>query len=286
MSDVKAWIEAIRPKTLPVSVAGVTAACACALAHGCFAWPQALLCLTFAVLAQVASNFANEYYDFRAGLDRPGREGPRRGVTEGDITPRAMLLATYLTLALASAVGLSLVYWGGWLLIPAGLLIAVGAIAYSAGPYPLSHHALGEVAVVTFFGIVPVCLTFWLMAGYITADVVYTSVAVGLAGANVLVVNNYRDRDDDLAVGKRTLAVVIGPAHTLELYSLNWGIAAILLFVADTGNLWIALVVALLGQAIRRYIQSHTGHALNPALGMTAMLTLATTIALVVNALL
>ena len=194
-------------------------------------------------------------------------------------------MATYLTLALASAVGLSLVYWGGWLLIPAGLLIAVGAIAYSAGPYPLSHHALGEVAVVTFFGIVPVCLTFWLMVGYMSYDVVLTSVAVGLAGANVLVVNNYRDRDDDFAVGKRTLAVVIGPAHMLELYSLNWTVAAILLFVADTGNLWIALVVALLGQAIRRYIEGHTGHALNPALGMTAMLTLATTIALVIASL-
>ena len=94
---IKCWIEAMRLRTLPVSVAGVITAIGYARLHDCFRWTPAILCLAFAVLAQIASNFANEYYDFKGGLDRPGREGPRRGVTEGDITPRAMLAATYLT---------------------------------------------------------------------------------------------------------------------------------------------------------------------------------------------
>ena len=111
--NLKAWIEAMRLRTLPVSVAGVICATALALMAGVFHCVQAIICLVFAVLAQVASNFANEYYDYKGGLDKPGREGPRRGVTEGDITPGAMKRATYATLALACACGLSLVYWGG-----------------------------------------------------------------------------------------------------------------------------------------------------------------------------
>ena len=96
----------MRLRTLPVSVAGVFMACGCAAANNTFRLLPAALCLLFAVLAQISSNFANEYYDFADGLDKKGREGPRRGVTEGDISPRAMLAATYIVLGLACVVGL------------------------------------------------------------------------------------------------------------------------------------------------------------------------------------
>ena len=178
----------MRLRTLPVSIAGVITAVGFALHDRVFQWLPALLCLLFAVLAQIASNFANEYYDYRDGLDRAGREGPRRGVTEGDITPGAMKRATYAVLALACVIGLSLIYWGGWWLLPAGIVIALGAIAYSAGPYPLSRHGLGEVAVMFFFGIIPVNLTYYIQADAFTMPVLLGSVAIGLMGANVLVV--------------------------------------------------------------------------------------------------
>ena len=97
----KPWIEATRPRTLPVSLAGVITGTACAAHYGPVCWWQAALCLIFALLAQVASNFANEYFDFKGGLDRKGREGFRRGVTEGDISPKAMLAATLATLGAA-----------------------------------------------------------------------------------------------------------------------------------------------------------------------------------------
>ena len=109
MNTLKPWIEAMRLRTLPVSTAGVITGTAYAVHAGSFAWIPFTLCLLFALLAQIASNFANEYFDFAAGLDRPGREGPRRGVTEGDISPRAMLGATIGTLSLACLVGLALV---------------------------------------------------------------------------------------------------------------------------------------------------------------------------------
>ena len=196
-STLQNWIEASRPRTLPVSVAGVGAGCAIAIILGSFRWLPALLCLLFALLAQIASNFANEYFDFHNGLDRRGREGFRRGVTEGDIAPKAMLRATLFTLALACIVGCGLIFYGGWLMIPIGFVIALTALAYSAGPYPLSHNGLGDIAVIMFFGLVPVCLTAWLQIpeSSTIAAALPTSIGIGLLINNVLIVNNYRDAE-------------------------------------------------------------------------------------------
>ena len=147
MDKLKIWIECMRLRTLPVSLSGVVIATALAWWTGHFALVPALLCLLFALLAQVASNFANEYYDFKKGADKVGRVGPRRGVTEGDIKPRTLLIVTFATLAAAGLVGCCLIPYGGWWLLPVGIGIALGALAYSTGPYPLSYHGLGELAV-------------------------------------------------------------------------------------------------------------------------------------------
>lgn len=275
MSLLKVWIEAMRLRTLPVSVAGVTAGTACAVACGSFeAWP-AVLCVLFAVLAQIASNFANEYYDYVSGIDRKGRQGPRRGVTEGDITPGAMKTATYLTLAAACAVGLSLIAWGGWWLVAVGAVIAIGVLAYSTGPYPLSRHALGEVAVIFFFGIIPVNFTFYLQAGVFDTSCFLVSVAIGLMGANVLIVNNYRDRYDDLSAGKTTLATLLGPRTVSNIYLFNGYIAVALMM-----DIWLALPRPSLAVPCL-YLMAHTsiwhnlrrleGAALTPLLGATAV---------------
>ncbi|MDE6110042.1 MAG: 1,4-dihydroxy-2-naphthoate octaprenyltransferase [Muribaculaceae bacterium] len=274
-APLRAWIEAMRLRTLPVSLAGVIAACGYALLAGAFSPLPAALCAVFAVLAQIASNFANEYYDYTAGLDRAGRDGPRRGVTEGDITPRAMLRATYATLGIACMVGLSLVAWGGWWLIIAGVFIALGALAYSTGPYPLSRHALGEAAVVVFFGVVPVTLTFYLQAATVTIPVVLGSVAIGLMGANVLIVNNYRDCDDDRAVGKHTLAVACGRRAVRSLYLLNGCLAVALCIPAWRLLPPLARIIPVAYLALHitlwRLLGRRTGSAINPLLGLTAL---------------
>lgn len=278
----------MRLRTLPVSVAGVLTAIALALMDGSYKACPAMLCLAVAVLAQIASNFANEYYDYRDGLDRPGREGPRRGVTEGDITPRAMLTATYLTLGVACAIGCSLIYWGGWWMLPAGIAIALGVVAYSAGPYPLSRHGMGEVAVIVFFGIAPVNLTYYLMAGHFGHEVLMASLAVGLMGADVLIINNYRDADADRTVGKHTLAVILGRPAVRTLYLAN-GLVAIALMQ----NLWHLLPAAALIvpglytvalAAIWLMMGCRRGHALTPLLGMTAVNMLVFSIGLIIIA--
>lgn len=285
-STLKVWIEAMRLRTLPVSVSGVLCAVGFCIGAGCFSVSLSLLCFAVAVLAQIASNFANEYFDFRAGLDRPGREGPRRGVTEGDITPRAMLIATLAMLAMACCAGLALaLITGYWWVIPTGVLIAVGVMAYSAGPWPFSRHCLGEIAVFIYFGIVPVTLTYALQAGEVSVAVWLAAAAEGLMGANVLLVNNIRDIPDDRAVGKHTLPSVIGARVSSMLYLMNAIVAAVLLtialshFTTSSVLMLIPWLYPMLTVFPCYVLATREGRILNPLLGMTAMAMLCVTLA-------
>ena len=285
---MRKWIEAMRLRTLPVSLAGVICGCGCALLQGSFNAVTALLCVLFAALAQVASNFGNEYYDYRNGIDKRGREGFRRGVTEGEISPRAMKRATYATLSAAAVVGCLMLFYGPWWLVLVGITIMLFALGYSAGPYPLSHHGMGDVAVIIFFGIVPVTFTCYLQTGsfnnlYITLP---TSLAVGLLAANVLVVNNYRDMDDDKAVNKRTTVVIFGRKVMCWCYMLA-GVAAMAAMtpVWIELRLWslpIVLVYIVLHLKNWQYLKKAQGAALNPLLGKTAMTLLIFSLMLIV----
>lgn len=274
---IRSWIEAMRLRTLPVSVAGVIAGTACAVILDSFKPAPAIACLVFAALAQIAANFGNEYYDYKNGIDRKGRAGFRRGVTEGEIDPKSMKTATYSVLALAAAVGCTMLLFGPWWLIIVGVLIMIFALAYSAGPYPLSHHGLGDVAVVIFFGIIPVTFTCFLQTGSWEGMgiIIPVSIAVGLLAANVLVVNNYRDMEDDAAVGKRTTVVIFGRRFMSLAYLLS-GIAAIAVMIPVWTRLplWaltVPVVYIALHLKVWLRLRQTTGAALNPLLGSTAV---------------
>lgn len=273
----KIWIECARLRTLPVSVAGVIMAVGMAYLHHKFKLVPALLCFLFAVMAQIVSNFANEYYDFKRGSDKKGRVGPRRGVTEGDIKPETLRNVTFATLAVACAVGCGLIPYGGWAMIPVGIVIAIFALMYSTGPFPLSYHGLGDVAVLIFFGIVPVNLTYYLQAGNFDPLTALASVTIGLMGVNVLLVNNYRDMEDDREAGKNTTVVIFGRKSAQMGYLFNGYVGIALL-----SPLWFVLSIKmpLLLIIPVLYLVMHTmtwiklrkteGAALNPLLGRTA----------------
>lgn len=270
----------MRLRTLPVSASGVLLAIGIAVWQNHFRWIPAILCLVFALMAQVVSNFANEYYDYRRGADKKGRVGPRRGVTEGDIEPKTLRNVTYLTLAIACLVGCGLIPYGGWQMIPVGIMIAVFALAYSAGPYPLSYHGLGELTVFLFYGMVPVVFSYYVIAGRMDALAVLGGITIGFMGVNVLLVNNYRDMDDDIDAGKRTAVVIFGRKLAAAAYLFNGYMAIAMLsplwfmiYLNDCLSHWVYLVPLL-------YLVMHTitwiklnrrtGAALNPLLGETA----------------
>ena len=280
--QIKIWLECFRLRTLPVSLSGVVIAIGLAVWHGHFKWTPALLCLGFALLAQIASNTANEYFDYLRGTDKPGRVGPRRGVTEGDIKPRTLRNVTFGLLALAAILGCGLIPYGGWWLLPVGIVIALAALAYSTGPYPLSYHGLGELTVFIFFGLVPVNLTYYVMALHFDPLVMLFSITIGLMGVNVLLVNNYRDVEDDREAGKKTQTVMRGRPITAFAYLLNGyvGIAMLSVFwvmiILNRGKLlplWslaIPLLYLVMHTATWYKLRHRDGAALNPLLGETA----------------
>ena len=274
---IRNWIEAMRLRTLPVSVAGVIAGTGCAIMLDSFKAAPALACLVFAILAQIAANFGNEYYDFKNGIDRKGRAGFRRGVTEGEIDPQSMKRATFVVLALAAAVGCTMLFYGPWWLLIVGVLIMISALAYSAGPYPLSHHGLGDLAVIIFFGIIPVTLTCFLQTGTWKGlnIIIPASLAVGLLAANVLIVNNYRDMEDDAAVGKRTTVVIFGRKFMSLAYLLSGVAGMVVMFPVwmelPLWSLAVPAVYIVLHIKVWLKLRQATGTALNPLLGRTAV---------------
>jgi len=204
------WLAATRPRTLPAAVAPVLVGSALAWKAQGFKPPAAALCLGFALLAQIAANFANDYFDFVKGADTKARVGPRRAVAAGLVSPAAMRLATLLTCVAAFLLGLGLVPFGGWPLVVVGIASLLCAVAYTGGPYPLGYHGLGDLFVFIFFGLVAVCATFYVQLGKVSMDSLICAVPVGLLAVNILVANNYRDADTDRLAGKRTLVVRFG----------------------------------------------------------------------------
>lgn len=204
------WIGASRPRTLPAAVAPVLAASALAWRDGDFVAPAALACAVFALLVQIGTNFANDYYDFIKGADTADRVGPRRAVAAGLVAPATMKRAMIALFAVAFLAGLTLLIYGGWPLLVIGVASIVCGVLYTGGPYPLGYNGLGDVFVFIFFGLVAVTATYFVQAGVVTTEAWLIGAGIGGLAANILVVNNYRDVETDAKAGKRTTVVRFG----------------------------------------------------------------------------
>lgn len=202
MSKLLCWIKAIRPQTLFVSISSVMLATAAAMQVTDIEWLPACLCLVFAILAQITSNLANDYADFINGSDK-NRIGPPRMTSSGLISPRAIYYATVLCAILAFFTGLPLIWWGGWWLLIPGIIIIISAIAYSSGPFPFSYHYLGDIAVIVFFGIIPVSFTFYILTETFNYRILLEGLLLGLIINELLIVNNYRDMEQDAMNNKK-----------------------------------------------------------------------------------
>ena len=225
------WIEATRPKTLPAAVAPVLVGTALAAHGGSADYAAAGLCLLFALLIQIGTNFANDYYDFIQGADSASRVGPRRAVAAGLVRPAVMKRAMVAVFALAFVVGLGLVAWGGPGLIVIGVASIACGVAYTGGPFPLGYNGLGDLFVFVFFGLVAVGATFFVQTGEVTVNAILAAIPVGLLAANILVVNNYRDVETDRAAGKRTLVVRFGRGAARAQFDASLVVALVMPFV-------------------------------------------------------
>ncbi len=273
-SKIQVWLEAARPKTLPASFSPVLLGCALTYRDGVFNLLPAVLCLLVALLAQIASNFANDYFDFKKGADGEDRLGPERAVASGWITPKDMLWGTFIALGLSCLCGCFLLFYGGWELIFVGIAIAICVLAYSAGPFPLAYNGLGDVCVVLFYGIIPVCFTYYVQALSFSLLSFLLSLSLGLLSANILIVNNYRDYVQDKAARKRTTIVLFGRKFGVVAYFLNGVLALLIAFpLLLNVSLWMVGLFALFfALFISTWLEMmhNEGCALNKTLGHTA----------------
>ena len=277
--SLKAWLLAARPKTLAGAAVPVMIGLALAYVdaqqyvEGTFSWLAAGLCLLFAFIMQVDANFINDFFDFVNGADdKETRLGPQRACAQGWVKLNSMKKAIALTTCIACAVGLPLVFYGGLEMVLIGLLCVVFCFLYTTS---LSYLGLGDVLVLVFFGIIPVCITYYIQLHTCTWQVFLASVACGLVVDALLLVNNFRDRDNDRAVGKYTLVVRMGENASLGLY-VGVGIAACLLgLVFWLNGHMLAFVLPLLYLVLHLFTylkikRIHQGRMLNVCLGETA----------------
>lgn len=284
VNSLKAWILAARPKTLTGAAVPVMIGIACAVAM--YGWcgirvVPAVLCMLFALIMQVDANFVNDYFDFMKGTDDEQRLGPKRACSQGWITASAMRSGLFVTTLLACIVGLPLVYYGGWEMIMVGLACVVFCFLYTIS---FSYIGLGDLLVLVFFGIVPVCMTYWLTAPptaltSIPFAVVLMSIACGLIIDTLLVVNNYRDIDNDRRAGKLTLIVRIGERGGLVLYLMLGLVGTILAIVGVVFLDWhdgqwtqslLIIYTPFHTWAFNEMRSIRKGAELNRVLGMTA----------------
>lgn len=224
ISRPRAWVAAARPRTLWAGAAPVLVGTGLADAHGTYRFLPAVAALVGALLIQIGTNLANDYYDFVRRGDTEDRVGPLRVTQAGLIAPEHVWRGMALTLLAALLVGVYLASVGGWPIVWIGLASLVCAVAYTGGPYPLAYHGLGDPFVLVFFGLVAVGGTYWVQALALSGEAVLAGIGMGALNTAILVANNMRDLETDRAAGKRTLAVRLGRTGTRVEYALLMGV--------------------------------------------------------------
>ena len=283
-NSAKAWFLAARPKTLtgaavPVMVGLALAYVDWSQSSFCdtnysfsFLYTPAILCFLFAFAMQIDANFINDYFDCLKGSDREDRLGPKRACAEGWISLPAMKKGIILTTLIACLIGLPLIAYGGLWMIGIGVLCVVFAFLYTTS---LSYLGAGDILVLVFFGLVPTCIPYYIQLHAISAECILAGFVVGLVTDNLLMVNNFRDRDQDRLSGKRTIVVRLGETWGKNLYFWIGICATILCLGFIHSGKWAASILPwgylfIHYKTWQKMVQINYGKELNLILGATA----------------
>ena len=270
------WWMAIRPRTLSMAIVPVVVGAASAVAAtGSFAVLGFLIALSVALAIQIGTNLLNDWRDGEFGLDTEQRLGPTRVTASGLMKPADVKRMAYIAFGCAAVAGLGAILLGGWPMAVIGASSLVAGLGYSNGPRPISGTPFGEVFVLAFFGVAAVLGTHWLMAGTWSLGAIAAGLQVGLPAAAVLLVNNHRDREGDAASGRHTLAILLGPDRSRQLYGFivlaACGFGAVVALATLSFGPLATLAVLPLAFALRQRIDAEPiGRGLNEVLVRTA----------------
>ena len=263
------WILAARLRTLPAAIAPVLLGWSiCDNRH----LGAAFAALMGAILIQIATNFANDYFDFINGADNDERIGPTRATQAGLIAPSQMKWAFILTFTMTLPIIGYLTFRGGWPIVWIGVASIASGILYTGGPKPLGYMGLGDIFVFIFFGPVAVAGTEYVQSLTLSSNALILGSACGLLSTAILVVNNLRDRETDAVVGKNTLAVRFGETFVRIEYSLCFlmTLAIVVYFGVQKNGAWLSLFALIPGIPLQRSMWTESGRALDANLGKTA----------------
>ena len=266
---MKNWILAARLRTLPAAIAPVLLGWSITENRHLWAFLAAML---GAILIQIATNFANDYFDFINGADTDARIGPTRATQAGLISPQQMKWAFILTFALTLPIIAYLTVRGGMPVVWIGLASIASGILYTGGPKPLGYMGLGDLFVFVFFGPIAVAGTEYVQGLTWSTNGLVLGSACGFLSTAILVVNNLRDRETDAVVGKNTLAVRFGERFVRIEYTLCFLFTGLISIWFGLQRPWAFLSMLSLLPSIpsQKSMWTETGRALDPNLGKTA----------------
>lgn len=275
ISKLQIWIVASRPKTLPAAVVPVMVGSALAIYEGVFIPLYSIIALLCSLLIQIGTNFSNDLYDHLKGSDRKDRKGPIRVLASGLISVNEMKWGIIIIFSLSFLLGLYLVYSVGLVILWIGILSILAGLAYTAGPFPLAYNGLGDLFVFLFFGIVGTVGTYYLHTQQFNLIALIISIPVGALITNILIVNNYRDIEEDRISGKKTLAVILGrefSRYEFIFFILISFFVPFILHFKYGFEIWIFLPYLTLPLAITlvKMLYAYTGAQLNKTLELAA----------------
>lgn len=261
--SISIWLEAARPKTLPLALVSILTGSTLAYSMGHFSLLVMLLALVTAILLQILSNLANDYGDSIKGTDNDARLGPMRALQSGAVSLNGMRQAIGINVVLTMLSGLTLVLYAldSWesifSFLGLGVLAIAAAIAYTVGSKPYGYIGLGDLSVFIFFGLLGVYGTYFLHSGSIENRLLLPSIGCGLFAVAVLNVNNMRDIENDKACGKRTVAVRLG-TELAKWYHFVLIAGALVAFssylLLQTASIWISIPFAFSFVVIKTHI--------------------------------
>ena len=274
-SKIESWLLASRPRTLLAAVVPVMVGSALAISQNKFTLIFSLIALLCSILIQVGTNFTNDLYDYLKGTDKEDRIGPRRVLVSGLISTSEMKLGIITVFGFAFLLGLYLVYAAGIVILIIGVISILAGFAYTAGPYPLAYNGLGDVFVFAFFGIVGTTGTYYLHLHEFSLLSFLIAVPVGALITNILVVNNYRDIEEDREADKYTLAVKLGKKFTRFQFVNSIAISYLILFIIYfkydfTYWIFLPLISLPIAVVLIKTLQTLEGEGLNKTLELSA----------------
>jgi 1,4-dihydroxy-2-naphthoate octaprenyltransferase len=275
VSKLQSWLLASRPKTLLAAVVPVMVGSALAISMKKFYLTYSIVALLCSILIQIGTNFTNDLYDYLKGSDTIKRKGPRRVLATGLISVSEMRLAIILVFGLTFVLGLYLVYSSGILILWVGILSIFAGIIYTAGPFPLAYNGLGDLFVFIFFGIVGTMGTYYLHTQEISIIAFIVSLPVGALITNILIVNNYRDIEEDREANKKTLTVILGRTFSrwqyIFLIMISY-LTSFIMYLNFNYKLWIFLPMLTIPISVILIKMLYTlkGQELNKTLELSA----------------